>query len=138
MIPHSNSPYSNYSFKEKLKKKPPTRNLTCGTLRRAAIFVNAAGPKNEMDMFYRHVPSIFAILALAGCTMPTTKSSDRTRVGNVPEAVAALAAANQDLTSARLLLEDNCYWYEHSGPVETTLLPLRSAGGNPICLSRAS
>jgi len=45
---------------------------------------------------------------------------------------------DQDLTTARLRPEDGCYWYEHSGPVENTLVPLRSAGGNPICTSRQS
>ena len=87
----------------------------------------------------RNAPIIAAILILAGCTVPTLEDRDApTRVGNVPEAVAALAAPGQDLTSARLLPEDGCYWYEHSGPVETTLVPLRSAGGNPICISQQS
>ena len=54
----------------------------------------------------------------------------------MPEAVVAMAATGQDLQSARLLPEDGCYWYEHSGPVETTLLPLRTANGNRICTPR--
>ena len=45
-------------------------------------------------------------------------------------------ASGQDLSTARFMLEDGCYWYEHSGPVETTLLPLRTANGNPICVAR--
>lgn len=57
-----------------------------------------------------------------------------TQVGNVPASVASLAASGQDLSTARFMLEDGCYWYEHSGPVEVTLVPLRSAGGSPICL----
>ena len=85
----------------------------------------------------RNALILAAILILAGCTVPTLEDGDApNNAGNVPEAVAALAAPGQDLTSARLLQEDGCYWYEHSGPVETTLVPLRSAGGNPICIPR--
>jgi hypothetical protein len=47
-----------------------------------------------------------------------------------------MAAPDQDVATARLVPEDGCYWYEHSGPVETTLLPLRTANGNPICVAR--
>ncbi|WP_240504191.1 hypothetical protein [Thioclava sp. JM3] len=72
----------------------------------------------------------------AGCGSQTTTSRDS--VGNVSEAVAALAAPGQDLTSARLLPDDGCYWYEHRGPVETTLLPLQTVNGNPICAPRGS
>jgi hypothetical protein len=54
----------------------------------------------------------------------------------LPEEVAALAAPAQDLSTARLLAEDGCYWYLHRGPVETTLLPLRTAKGSPICVAR--
>ena len=56
----------------------------------------------------------------------------------LPEQVAALAAPNQDLATARLRPEDNCYWYMHSGPVEDTLLPLRTTRGNPICVKPAA
>lgn len=51
----------------------------------------------------------------------------------VPEAVIQIAAPYQDLKTARLRPEDGCYWYLHAGPVETTLLPLRTAEGRPIC-----
>lgn len=47
-----------------------------------------------------------------------------------------LAGPGQNLATARLRPEDGCYWYEHSGPVETTLLPLRTARGNPICVAK--
>ena len=89
-------------------------------------------------MLQRHAGIIATTLVLAGCAVPTMDDNSQTKIGNVPEAVAALAAPDQDLTTARLRLEDNCYWYEHSGPVETTLVPLRSAGGNPICVARQS
>jgi hypothetical protein len=87
----------------------------------------------------RNAPIIAAILVLAGCAVPTLDNGGAlNEVGNVPEAVASLAAPGQDLTTARLRPEDGCYWYEHSGPVENTLVPLRTAGGNPICASRES
>lgn len=70
--------------------------------------------------------------------MPAKEDNSQTQIGGIPESVTLLAAPNQDLATARLRPEDNCYWYEHSGPVETTLLPLRSAGGNPICVSRGT
>jgi hypothetical protein len=75
------------------------------------------------------------ILVLAGCTVPEQNNDEIYMIGNVPEAVAAIAAPRQDLTTARLRREDNCYWYMHSGPVETTLVPLRATGGRPICIS---
>ncbi len=53
----------------------------------------------------------------------------------LPEEVVALAAPHQNVATARLQTEDNCYWYEHVGPVETTLLPLLSRRGGPICLA---
>lgn len=76
---------------------------------------------------------LVTVLLLGACTATTT-SRDMTAIGNVPDAVAELAGPNQDLTTARLRTEDGCYWYEHSGPVETTLLPLRTASGSPICV----
>lgn len=55
------------------------------------------------------------------------------RKAELPEAVRALAAPGQDLTTARLRPEDNCFWYDHAGPVETTPIPLRSMDGGKIC-----
>jgi hypothetical protein len=55
--------------------------------------------------------------------------------GNLPEEVSAIAAPGQDLSTARLLPDDNCFWYAHRGPVETTLLPLRATNGRTICLA---
>ena len=53
--------------------------------------------------------------------------------GDLPDVVVAIAAPNQDLQTARLRPEDGCYWYLHAGPVETTLIPLRTAEDRPIC-----
>lgn len=84
----------------------------------------------------RSAAVIAVLLITAGCAVQTT--GDGGGAENVSEAVAALAAPGQDLASARLLPEDGCYWYEHQGPVETTLLPLRTVNGNPICSTRDS
>ncbi|WP_334151723.1 hypothetical protein [Hyphomicrobium sp.] len=78
-----------------------------------------------------------ALSLTAGCAVQPTGPGDAAdQRGNVPEAVIAMAAPDQDVTTARLVPEDGCYWYKHSGPVETTLLPLRTANGNPICVAR--
>ena len=78
-----------------------------------------------------------ALSLTAGCAVQPTGPGDAAdQRGNVPEAVIAMAAPDQDVATARLVPEDGCYWYEHSGPVETTLLPLRTVNGNPICVAR--
>lgn len=69
---------------------------------------------------------LFAPVILAAC-------AESVATGNLPEEVVSIAAPNQDLASARVLPEDGCYWYSHKGPVETTLLPLRTKAGRPIC-----
>ena len=80
-----------------------------------------------------------ALLLTAGCTIqPTGPDGTAGQIDTVPEAVVALAAPDQNVATARLLPDDNCYWYEHNGPVETTLLPLTTPNGNPICLARES
>ena len=78
-----------------------------------------------------------ALSLTAGCAVQPTGPGDAAdQPGNVPEAVIAMAAPDQDVATARLVPEDGCYWYKHSGPVETTLLPLRTANGNRICTPR--
>ena len=90
-------------------------------------------------MQIRRAPIIAAMLVLAGCSTLSMDDGDApNRVGSVSEAVAALAAPGQDLTKARLLPEDGCYWYRHVGPVETTMLPLRTPEGRTICTERTA
>ncbi|MCU0815685.1 MAG: hypothetical protein MUF74_04145 [Cypionkella sp.] len=72
-------------------------------------------------------------LLVAGCVTTTPTDPTRPEFPPLPESVVALAAPWQDLTTARLKPEDNCYWYQHVGQVETTLLPLRTPDGRPIC-----
>lgn len=70
-------------------------------------------------------------MTLGACTAPVDSNAGRSIT--VSEAVATLAAPYQDLQTARLRPEDGCYWYLHAGRVETTLLPLRTSDGRPIC-----
>ena len=89
-------------------------------------------------MYRRSAILLFFGLALGACSESLSNSQGSGSLPPLPEQVAALAAPNQDLATARLRPEDNCYWYMHSGPVEDTLLPLRTSGGNPICVKPAA
>lgn len=79
---------------------------------------------------------LLAAVSLAACTeLPATETAPNGSpfIAELPESVRTIAAPNQNLDRIVFLEEDNCYWYEHAGPVETTLLPLRTARGNTIC-----
>jgi hypothetical protein len=78
----------------------------------------------------------FALLMLGACEAGTSGTDPRS-IRELPEGVTAIAAPFQNLEAVVLLPEDNCYWYSHTGPVETTLLPLRTTQGRPICIKRA-
>ena len=82
----------------------------------------------------RWAPALFA-LTLAACAAPEPGATPPAAAGAVPEQVVAMAAPYQFVQSARLM-DDGCYWYSHAGPVETTLLPLKTVDGRPICLAR--
>lgn len=71
---------------------------------------------------------------LAACAGQVEQTAQPTPgfVENLPEEVIALAAPYQNLQAVRLN-EDGCYWYQHVGQVETTMLPLRTVDGQPIC-----
>lgn len=75
---------------------------------------------------------VFAVLA--GCD----ENFELVGPSSVPEGVAEIAAPGQDLSRAFVKETDNCYWYLHAGPVETTELPLRNKEGRPICVSTAA
>ena len=79
-------------------------------------------------------------LALAACTEPGGPAEPGApgAAVNLPESIVAMAAPDQDLASVRMMPEDGCLWYRHVGPVETTLLPLRTTDGRPICTRTAS
>lgn len=91
-----------------------------------------------MQRRYRSMIAAMAALSvLAGCGVKTvSEEDDPYRIGYVPDNILAITAPQQDLTTARLDPADNCYWYQHQGPVETTLVPLRSVGGGAICIVR--
>lgn len=77
---------------------------------------------------------VSCVFALGACATEVAQN-ETVREGTLtraPEAVVALAAPYQNL-DAVTLRSDGCYWYEHVGPVETTLLPLRSVNGRAIC-----
>jgi hypothetical protein len=76
-----------------------------------------------------------SLLLLAACGSAVTTATDGQVpeiIDELPESVVAIAASYQNLDAVRLM-PDGCYWYSRSGPVETTLLPLRTDTGNPIC-----
>lgn len=80
-----------------------------------------------------------ALVALGACDVEigTTGDGGQAYIRELPEGVVAIAAPFQNLEKVVLLPEDNCYWYSHAGPVETTLLPLRTREGRPICVQTA-
>jgi len=80
------------------------------------------------------------MLALGACAIPVTDAAEsETAISEeVMTQLRTMAAPYQDLQSVRLQPEDGCYWYRHLGPVETTMLPLRTLDGRPICTQRAA
>ena len=84
-------------------------------------------------MFIRSAAALIIVPLVSACAVSTNESQDADRTPSVPEEVIAIAGPDQDLTSAFLRPEDNCYWYMHNGPVEVTPLPLRTAENRPIC-----
>ena len=89
-------------------------------------------------MYIRTGAIVAATMVLGACSTPFNDPVETSQARPLPEVVAAMAARDQDLQSARLVPENNCYWYLHAGPVETTLVPLRSFRGNPICAAPAA
>jgi hypothetical protein len=77
---------------------------------------------------------------LTACSVPASQAVDKESgfLKELPEGVAALAAPYQNLQEVVLMPEDGCYWYRHVGPVETTMLPLRTVAGRPICTQAAN
>ncbi|MEL6511801.1 MAG: hypothetical protein AAFQ47_16900 [Pseudomonadota bacterium] len=74
-----------------------------------------------------------AAVLVAGCDDMNGAGAGSGFMTNVPDRVQEIAAPNQDLTAIRIDPADGCYVYRHVGPVETTLLPLRTVDGRPIC-----
>jgi hypothetical protein len=80
---------------------------------------------------------VVSFLMLSACEASVGGISDEPSrfLQELPESVMAIAAPYQNLRAVVLLPEDGCYWYEHVGPVETTMLPLRTSEGRPICIA---
>lgn len=75
-----------------------------------------------------------ALLALGACTALTNQIDKSTGfIKELPDSVVLIAAPYQNLREVILKPEDGCYWYRHVGPVETTMLPLRTNEGRPSC-----
>lgn len=91
-------------------------------------------------MLVRTLPTVCTVLLLGACSasIDGIGGLGTSAGGHVPEVVVALAAPHQDVQSARLREEDGCYWYRYTGPVETTLLPLRTVDGRSICTEAGS
>ncbi len=81
-----------------------------------------------------------AIVSLAACDdLPGVGSAPKDGfMKEVPEGVVTIAAPHQDLTAVKIDPTDGCYVYSHAGPVETTLLPLCTRDGRPICTQAAT
>ena len=74
------------------------------------------------------------LVFLAACAAPGNDVDPETGfLLELPEFVAEIADPSQDLSAVLLNPADKCYWYRYSGPVETTMLPLRTRDGRPIC-----
>ena len=82
--------------------------------------------------------AIGAASTLVACTVapPADVEPASHFIQELPEEILAIAAPYQDLTAVMINPSDNCYVYRHVGVVETTLLPLRTVDGRPICIAR--
>lgn len=92
-------------------------------------------PENDGEMAMRFRPITFAVatLALGACSTLDGTARETRQQEALQAQLFGLAASGQDVATARLRPEDGCYWYRHSGRVETTELPLRTPGGQQIC-----
>jgi hypothetical protein len=138
-------PQKQAKIQQTAKPRPPRKNqVVVRVLLRIAkgdaTHASAKGPLAQhnwrIQMNIRSKLLLLAGLSLAACAelAPTGTAVDGSPfLSTVPESVRAIAAPDQNLDKVVFLEQDNCYWYEHAGPVETTLLPLRTARGNMIC-----
>ncbi len=83
---------------------------------------------------FRRLSFLGGALVLTACAAPNNGIDPKTGFyTKLPKSIAELADPSQDLSAVTLKPEDGCYWYRYDGPVETTMLPLRTRNGNPIC-----
>jgi len=82
--------------------------------------------------------AVVGVVMLAACAGAPVEDTGANSDEVIPPELVNLAAPNQDISTARILPEDGCYWYEHRGRVETTLLPVKTRDGRRICLPAQS
>lgn len=73
-----------------------------------------------------------ALLGLSACSQPVTDANSGF-MRELPDRLVEIAAPGQDLSAVKLDPADGCFWYRYDGPVEKTMLPLRTREGRPIC-----
>lgn len=95
---------------------------------------------NQVTASNKAILLLPVMLVLSACADPVaeTANSDAAISAEVMTQLTTMAAPYQDLQSVRLRPEDGCYWYRHVGPVETTMLPLRTVDDRPICTLRGA
>lgn len=80
----------------------------------------------------------FGCLVLGACvpdgSVPVTQTPSPQQ--QELDQITGLAGPNQNIQSARLRADDNCYWVSYAGPVETTELPLLTPDGRHICAAK--
>ncbi|WP_133484956.1 hypothetical protein [Aliiroseovarius marinus] len=80
-----------------------------------------------------------AAFGLSGCVAPSGVANMdpnlKTRATLPPE-VAETVAPGQDTSDIRVDARDGCLMYRHTGPVETTYIPLRNKKGRAICIKQ--
>ena len=76
-------------------------------------------------------------VSACGDMQNTSAAGDNGFISPLPESILNMAAQGQNLNAVRIDPADGCYVYQHSNPVETTFLPLRTTEGRPICTQAA-
>ena len=79
------------------------------------------------------------LLALGACTPPVNETAEE-EPGITEEVMAQLSVMAAPYQNVQTVIQrpDGCYWYRHVGPVETTMLPLRTVDGRRICAQRVA
>lgn len=83
------------------------------------------------------VAALAGSLLLGACAAPVPPAPAAPALPSpeqqIQDQITAMAAPNQNLATARVHDDDNCFWFSYVGPVETTELPLLTREGRHIC-----
>ena len=92
-------------------------------------------PNGKTRRAGRMAAVLMSALVLSACAAPIDplRTTPAGFLVEVPASVVTLAGPGQDLSKVRFRPDHRCFWYLYAGPVEDVMLPLRTAGGNPIC-----